>query len=52
MVRLVIFSNGNEWVLQVPADDIAAIYPNGETIEVAFKSGRSNVICDKMRGAK
>ena len=52
MVQLVIFSNGNEWVLQVPADDIAAIYPNGETIEVAFKSGRVNVICDKMRGIK
>ena len=52
MVQLVIIKDGNEWVLEVPADDIAVVYPNGETIEVGFKSGRSNVICNKMRGAK
>ena len=50
MAKLIRYQDGQAWELNVPNSEIANIFPNGTTIEVAFNSlKRKNVICNVVR---
>jgi len=48
MAKLIKYCNGEKWTLEVPNNDIAKIFPNGNTVEVMRYSTTKNVICDQI----